>query len=174
MHVPLSLEKTVGPSTSYVRVPRHFLDSVKLQASLPDEKLTRIFETYFSSPVVSKCEHLSLLGHLNFAMRIIPQGRSFISRLLTLAHSVENLSDKICLDQGCKSDLQFWSQLLSNWNDISFLFTMPLNPLTPSISTLTRPLLQVLGVISEGIGSPIHGQSSSLYCLVRIVSHRHC
>ncbi|XP_051521432.1 uncharacterized protein LOC127422111 [Myxocyprinus asiaticus] len=49
-------------------------------------------------------------SHLNFAMCIIPQGRSFISHLLTLAHSIDNLS-YISIDDGCHSDLLFWSQL---------------------------------------------------------------
>lgn len=122
--IPLSLEKTVGPSTS-LEFLGIILDSIKMQASLPEEKLTRIrsiFASFLSSSVVSKRELLSLLGHLNFAMRIIPQGRSFISRLLSLAHSVENLGDHIRLDEGCKSDLSFWSQLLSNWNGISFFY----------------------------------------------------
>ena len=45
----------------------------------------------------SKRELLSLLGHLNFAMRVIPQGRSFISRLLDLSKSVEKLHDIIII-----------------------------------------------------------------------------
>ncbi|XP_062383578.1 uncharacterized protein LOC134071030 [Sardina pilchardus] len=122
--VPLSAEKTLGPVTS-LEFLGIILDSVKMQASLPDEKLTRIREVSASSlsvGSVTKRELLSLLGHLNFAMRIIPQGRSFISRLLDLAHSVENLSDSIVLDSGCQSDLSFWSKLLKHWNGISFFY----------------------------------------------------
>lgn len=99
--VPLSPEKTVGPSTSLEFLGIQ-LDSVKMQASLRS-----FFGSLLSSQSISKRELLSLLGHLNFAMRIIPQGRSFISRLLTLAHSVSKLNDKVSLDEGCKSDLNF-------------------------------------------------------------------
>ncbi|XDV29423.1 hypothetical protein PO909_032553 [Leuciscus waleckii] len=100
-------------------------DTVLMQASLPSEKLVRIrsfLELFSSLQTVSKRDMLSLLGHLNFAMSIIPQGRAFISRLLTLAHSVEKLSDQILLDEGCQSDLNFWKHLLSEWNGISFFY----------------------------------------------------
>ncbi|XP_076158563.1 uncharacterized protein LOC143141734 [Alosa pseudoharengus] len=122
--VPLSIEKTEGPCKSLVFLGI-LLDSVEMQASLPNEKLVRIrsiAESFQSSDVVTKRELLSLLGHLNFAMRIIPQGRSFISCLLNLAHSVIKLSDLVCLDEGCRSDLRFWSHLLNNWNGISFFY----------------------------------------------------
>lgn len=61
---------------------------------------------------ISKRELLSLLRHLNFAMRIIPQGRSFVSRLLYLSKSVKKLHDMVKLDAGCRSELRFWSILL--------------------------------------------------------------
>ncbi|XP_041920582.1 uncharacterized protein LOC121684588 [Alosa sapidissima] len=122
--VPLSAEKTLGPvhSLEFLGI---ILDSVAMRASLPGEKLARIREvsaSFLSVGTVTKRDLLSLLGHLNFAMRIIPQGRSFISRLLILAHSVVNLSDPVVLDLGCQSDLGFWSKLLAEWNGISFFY----------------------------------------------------
>ena len=77
---------------------------------------------WFITSGVTKREMLSLLGHLNFAMRIIPQGRSFISRLLDLAHSVPKRNDLMHLNEGCRSDLKFWSFLIANWNGISFFY----------------------------------------------------
>lgn len=71
---------------------------------------------------VSKRELLSLLGHLSFAMRVIPQGRSFVPRLLDLAKSVKKLHDMVKLDAGCRSELRFWSILLDEWNGISFFY----------------------------------------------------
>lgn len=71
---------------------------------------------------MSKKELLSLLGHLNFAMRIIPQGRSFISRLIDLSKTIDRLHDSIKLDLGCNSELQFWSLLCEGWNGISFFY----------------------------------------------------
>lgn len=94
-------------------------------ASLPADKLTRIHEisqTHLSSSALSKRKLLSLLGHLNFIMHIIPQGRSFISRLQDLASSVNSLHDQVSQDDGCRSDLSFWSKLLNIWNGISFFY----------------------------------------------------
>ena len=55
-------------------------------------------------------------------MRVIPQGRSFISRLLDLSKSVEKLHDTVTLDEGCRTELRFWSLLLEKWNGISFFY----------------------------------------------------
>lgn len=46
-----------------------------------------------ASPSCSKHGIISLLGHLNFAMCIFPQGCPFISHLLSLASSVHTLKD---------------------------------------------------------------------------------
>lgn len=122
--VPLSREKTTDPSTK-LEFLCITLDSENMVASLPPDKLSRIREisqAHLSSPALSKRQLLSLLGHLNFAMRIIPQGRSFISRLLDLANSVPSLLDQVSLDDGCHSDLSFWSKLLNRWDGISFFY----------------------------------------------------
>ncbi|XP_060936184.1 uncharacterized protein LOC133012222 [Limanda limanda] len=122
--VPLSEEKTIGPDTrlEFLGIT---LNSIEMKASLPSEKLLRIREiakTYSDAINITKQQLLSLLGHLNFAMRVIPQGRSFISRLLETATSVPNLHDKISLDEGRRSDLRFWSHLLDHWNGVTFFY----------------------------------------------------
>ncbi len=122
--VPLSEEKTVGPSTR-IEFLGIMLDSALMQASLPREKLCRIrdiLKSFSSAASVSKRDLLSLLGHLNFAMRIIPQGRSFVSRLLDLSKTVKELHETIILDPGCLSDIRFWSLFLDEWNGISFFY----------------------------------------------------
>ena len=94
-----------------------------MEASLPMEKLSRIRELIESAGLpISKRQLLSLLGHFNYAMRIIPQGRSFIARLLEAASSVNSLSDQLTLDSGCQSDLAFWSKLLQEWNGINVFY----------------------------------------------------
>uniref|UniRef100_UPI0037E76AD8 uncharacterized protein n=1 Tax=Semicossyphus pulcher TaxID=241346 RepID=UPI0037E76AD8 len=122
--VPLSEEKTVGPDTrlEFLGIT---LDTIEMKASLPAEKLQRIRDiskSYCAAEYITKQQLLSLLGHLNFAMRVIPQGRSFISRLLEMSSSVHNLHDVISLDEGCCSDLSFWSLLLEHWNGITFFY----------------------------------------------------
>lgn len=94
-----------------------------MQASLPFEKLNRIREVMRKvqeTVAISKRELLSLLGHLNFTVCIIPQGCSFISRLLDLSKSAEKLHDMVSLDARCEH--RFWSLLCNKWNGISFFY----------------------------------------------------
>ena len=99
------------------------LDSNLMQASLPRDKEERIIEMlnqYTEKRSVSKRDLLSLLGHLNYASRIIISGRSFVSYLLSLAHSVKELYHHVKLNKECRSDINMWSYFLTHWNGISF------------------------------------------------------
>lgn len=83
--IPILEKKTKGPCTEmeYMGI---ILDSVKMEARIPPEKIERIFfliGNLKSKRSCTKRELLSILGHFNFAARIIPAGRSFISYLLT-------------------------------------------------------------------------------------------
>jgi hypothetical protein len=72
--------------------------------------------------VCSKREFLQLLGHFNFAMRVIIPGRSFVSYLISLSTTVHGLKDKIFLSDECRIDLRFWHTFLLSWNGISMLY----------------------------------------------------
>lgn len=90
--IPLSTKKTEGPShvLEYLGI---FLDSIKMEARLPREKINRIREIIDSLRNRRKCskkELLSLLGHMTFASRVILPGRSFVSNLITLSTTVKN------------------------------------------------------------------------------------
>ncbi|MBN3275046.1 ZBED4 protein, partial [Polyodon spathula] len=49
---------------------------------------------------------LSLLGYFNFAIRNIPQGRTFISRLLALASTAKNLNSYINISSDARKDIK--------------------------------------------------------------------
>ena len=122
LSIPISKPKTIGPvqKLDYLGIT---LDTVELKASLPGDKLARInslLKTFNNKNKCTKRELLSLLGHLNFACRVIPSGRSFISRLLDAATSVKKLFYHVSLDKDCKADIKMWQYLLTNWNGISF------------------------------------------------------
>ncbi|XP_056596689.1 uncharacterized protein LOC130414700 [Triplophysa dalaica] len=129
--IPLAQEKNAGPSTSIEFLGIN-LDSEKFQASLPKEKIDRIIlvaTSLIDNPNCSKRELLSILGHLNFAVRIIPQGRPFISHLLSLASSVPALEDQLSLTNACRNELSLWITFLKQWNGLSFFYNdMILNP----------------------------------------------
>ncbi|XP_033480312.2 uncharacterized protein LOC117255466 [Epinephelus lanceolatus] len=122
--VPLSKEKTSGPGTS-IEFLGITLDSMSFQASLPLEKvqcISLLLSNYLLTDRCTKRQLLALLGHLNYAIRIIPQAKSFLSQLLTKAASIPSLHDHVVLDDTCKTEMHMWQQFLSSWNGISFFY----------------------------------------------------
>ena len=84
--LPLSQNKTVGPTyvLGYLGI---LLDSIRMEASLPIEKVSRItefIEVFLNRASCTKRELLSLLGHLNYACKVICPGRAFVSYLKRL------------------------------------------------------------------------------------------
>ena len=65
---------------------------------------------------------LQLLGHLNFASRVILPGRSFVSYLISLSTTVNNLNHNVDLDTHCREDLHMWHKFLKNWNGVSMFY----------------------------------------------------
>ena len=119
--IPLSVKKTEGPCSEleYLGI---FLDTVKMEARLPVEKVIRIqgiIEAFSLKKTCTKRELLSLLGHLNFASRVIHPGRSFVSHLIKLSTTVSKLSHYVSI-KNCRSDLAMWARFLKNWNGVSF------------------------------------------------------
>lgn len=120
--IPLSSKKTEGPCNE-IEYLGLYLDSAKMETRLPREKLTRItelLETFQYKKSCTKRELLSLLGHLNFACRVILPGRSFISHLIALSTTVEPLHYHIKIDRMCRADLSMWLKFLRSWNGVSF------------------------------------------------------
>lgn len=122
--IPLSTNKTVGPCTclEYLGV---ILDSVKMEARLPADKILRIktfIQELLSKRSCTKQELLQLLGHMNFASRVILAGRSFVSYLLKLAASVKEMYYYVHLNKLCREDLYMWVLFLENWNGVSLFY----------------------------------------------------
>ncbi|KAI2644577.1 Pro-Pol polyprotein [Labeo rohita] len=123
--IPLAQDKTEGPSTSIEFLGIN-LDSQNFLASLPKEKIDRtvlVASTLLTNSNCSKRELLSILGHLNFAMCIIPQGCPFISHLLSLASSAHALEEHISLTDSCRNELSLWISLLKQWNGLSLFYS---------------------------------------------------
>ena len=124
LRVPIHPHKTIGPVTvlEYLGV---YLDSVDMKAYLPIEKISRIIamiDAFRHRRRITKRELLSLLGHMNFASRVIRPGRSFVSYLLSLAASVSELHYHVYLNQACLRDLSMWYDFMSQWNGVSFFY----------------------------------------------------
>ena len=99
------------------------MDSNKLEARLPLNKVERINEillSFLGKKSCTKRELLSLLGHLNFASRVIRPGRSFVSHLIHLSTKAKELHHYIKLDAEVRSDIRMWQTFLQGWNGVSF------------------------------------------------------
>lgn len=134
LNAPLAAHKIAGPSTviTFLGIT---LDTVLMIASLPQDKLVRIWgiiNSLVRSPVCSKKDLQSLLGMLNFAMRIIPQGRSFVSRLLALLPLYQDADSAVQLQADAQADLLMWDQFLCEWNGIS-MFIHPPTTFSPRV-----------------------------------------
>ena len=103
LKVPLSPSKTVEPAAEleYLGI---IIDSIKMEARLPPDKLNRIrglLEEFEVRLTCTKRELLSLLGHLQFASRIVLPGRSSVSYLIQLSTAVSHLHHHITLTKQC-------------------------------------------------------------------------
>jgi hypothetical protein len=124
--IPLSAKKTVGPTTclEYLGIE---LCTVQMVARLPADKLSRIRAIVHSFLGLKKCtkrQLLSLLGHLQFACRVVTVGRAFTARLLKASTTVQNLAFFVTLNAECKKDLVMWNTLLTEWNGVSLFLDL--------------------------------------------------
>ena len=122
--IPLSKKKTIGP-TCVIEYLGIILDSVNMEARLPRDKITRITQFINSILGLKKCTRKQLeelLGHLNFAMRVIYPGRAFVTYLYKLMCSVKNSFHYAYINKECKSDLHMWLQFLERWNGVSLFY----------------------------------------------------
>ena len=130
LKVPIALHKTDGPATAleYLGV---ILDSANMEARLPVDKVKRIQDTlalYVKRKTCTKREILSLLGHMNFASRVVRPGRAFVSHLIALSTTVTELHHHITLNAAVRSDLKMWALFLEQWNCASFFLDEAISP----------------------------------------------
>ena len=121
--VPLAIDKVSGPSTT-LEFLGIILDTSKMEARLPAEKLARTQQTvteWLDKRNAKKREILSLVGVLQHAAKVVPSGRTFVSRMYATAAKVEELDFYTRLNKGFQSDLWWWHTFLQLWNGKSFL-----------------------------------------------------
>ena len=94
LNIPLSVKKTVGPTCEleYLGI---VLETLKMEARLQREKIDRIVKMIslsLNKQSLTRKELEQLLGHLNFATRVILPGRAFVTYLYKLMCSVKESS----------------------------------------------------------------------------------
>ena len=121
--IPLALEKVEGP-TACLTFLGITLDTQRMEARLPDEKLQRIrtmVAAWLSRKKASKREILSLVGLLQHATKVVKPGRTFVARMYSEAARLKSLSHFTRLTKDFHSDLRWWHLFISTWNGVSFL-----------------------------------------------------
>ena len=95
-------------------------------ANDPEDKLHRLCESLASwgdRKAASKRDLLSLIGHLQHAVKAVRQGRTFFRRLIDLAAMTRNLDSFVRLNLTARSDITWWRTFVRHWNGTSMLFT---------------------------------------------------
>ena len=125
MGVPLAVEKVERPTTllSFLGIG---IDTVKMEARLPVDELTRIchlVDTWLHKKSATKQEILSLAGLLQHATKIVHSGRTFASRMYATAAKLEKMHYFTRLNKEFHSDLAWWHAFLQSWNGLNSVTT---------------------------------------------------
>ena len=131
---PVVASKTLGPS-QVLEFMGIILDSVRMEARLPDDKLTRIkdlLESFTNRRSARLVELQSLIGTLQFACKVVVLGRTFLQRIINLTRGVPSRFHHVRLNKEFFKDMAMWKSFLSSWNGRSFFLDSALTP-TPDL-----------------------------------------
>ena len=121
--IPLAIAKVEGPTT-VLEFLGILLDTTRMEARLPENKLVWVQTTvreWISKKKATKREILSLVGLLQHAAKVVHPGRTFVSRMYSVAARVPELDYYTRLNKEFRSDLSWWQLFLNSWNGVSFL-----------------------------------------------------
>lgn len=125
LNVPLAIEKIDGPSTvlDFLGI---LLDTVRMEARLPEDKLTRLraaVTEWLDKRKATKRQVLSLVGVLQYATKVVRPGpgRIFVRRMYSVVAQVSEMDYFTRLNSGFRSDLFWWHLFANDWNGCSFL-----------------------------------------------------
>ena len=112
--LPLAIEKIEGPVSALTFLGIR-IDSSRMTMSLPEAKiveLKQLVSHWLHKKAVTKRELLSLIGHLSFASKVVPSGRTFTLRMIDLSTTRSCLDHYIRLNTEFHSDLVWWHLFL--------------------------------------------------------------
>jgi len=123
INAPIKLSKVEGPTTSIIFLGIH-LDSIKMEASISDDRKDNLMDELRRMKCRSKCtqcELLSLIGKLSFCCKVLPAGQIFLRRMIDLSNTVSHLHHRISLSAEAHLDLQWWLDFLPTWSGTSLI-----------------------------------------------------
>ena len=121
----ISLSPRVKPShsTTSLDLIGDLLDSNKIEARLPLDKLTRTKEAlhYWSCKKSATLKEVqSLIDTLQFACRVVVPSRAFLQRIISLTKGISNPRWHIKLNTEFRRDVSIWLAFLEHWNGVTF------------------------------------------------------
>jgi hypothetical protein len=123
LNIPLATQKVEGP-TPCLDFLGITLDTCRMEAHLPEDKLTRVYHTvanWLDKRNATKREILSLVGLLQHAAKVVRPGRIFVRRMYNVAAKVQEMDYYTRLNKEFRSDLYWWHTFVTSWNGTSFL-----------------------------------------------------
>ena len=153
LDIPIAPGKTFPPTTS-LEFMGVLLDSNKMEARLPLDKLTRTKEAlheWSHKKSATLKELQSLIGTFQFACRVVVPGRAFLHRIISLTKGISNSRWHIKLHTEFRKDVSMWLAFLDHWNGVSFFL---------GDTVLSSPDLQLFTDASGslGYGGYLNGQ----------------
>ena len=130
VHAPVVASKTLGPS-QVLEFMGIELDSVRMEARLPEDKLLRtreLLHSFTKRRSVRLIELQSLIGTLQFACKAVVPGRTFLQRMINLTRGVPSRFHHIRLNKEFFKDLTMWKAFLAGWNGRSFFLDTTITP----------------------------------------------
>lgn len=165
--VPVKSSKTVLPTTR-IEVHGILVDTSTLMASLPINKINTL-RTLLNQAMNRKklrlSELQSILGHLNFACKVIKPGRCFLRRLYDLTIGKTASHHFIKLSPDCRADLRLWYSFLQRYNGCTLLTK------DRFVSSLTLKLYSD-AASTKGFAC-IHNKSWTFGAFPSLVKHHH-
>ena len=116
--IPIAPENTEGPDQKLAFLGIT-LDVTLSLAILPDDKLSRcrrLLREAMTRKTMTLKELQSLLGHLNFACRVVVPGRAFLRRVYALTQKVQKHYHHVKITKEVRADFETWYHCLSEYN----------------------------------------------------------
>ena len=139
LRAPLVASKTLGPS-QVLEFMGIELDSSRMEARLPEDKLNRtreLLKSFKRRRSARLVELQSLIGTLQFACRVVVPGRTFLQRVINLTRGVPSRFHHVRLNKEFFKDLDMWLLFLTGWNGRSFFLDTSVTP-SPEADALSR------------------------------------
>jgi len=123
--IPPAPEKQAGPTT-VIEFLGIIIDTSRQELHLPADKLVRLKDlistwTPSKDRSCTRKELESLLGVLQHACIVIPQGRAFLRHIITLIHSLHQPHHHRRLNKDFLSDLAWWQLFAPHWNGTAII-----------------------------------------------------